>query len=92
MIKNTSKMDDGDRALLLLAGMDGKAGTAIELQESRGQRELVASTSLPTDTSGTDADFIAAGFTFGEPDPGDPLFRPATLPAGCRAAPGRLTP
>ena len=28
------------------------------------------------------AEFEALGFTFGEPDAGDPMFRPATLPAG----------
>lgn len=37
---------------------------------------------LPVQTYGTDADFLALGFTFGEPDPDDPLFRPATLPEG----------
>lgn len=51
-------------------------------QEAVGQRQLVESTSLPTDTAGHDADYLALGFTFGEPDPSDPLFRPATLPDG----------
>lgn len=51
--------------------------------EAAGQRQLVASTSLPTAlSSGTDADFEALGFVFGEPDPSDRLFRPATLPEG----------
>jgi hypothetical protein len=56
----------------------------IEAQEAAGQAELLASTSLPTRIIGgsTDADFEALGFTFGEPNPADPLFRPATLPKG----------
>jgi hypothetical protein len=54
----------------------------ITSQEAAGQRQLVASTSLPTDASGDDAEFLALGFTFGDPDPGDPMFRPVTLPDG----------
>lgn len=61
----------------------GSAGW-ITLQEADGQRQLVTSESLPTDTGGTDTDFVALGFTFGEPIPSDPLFRPATLPKGWR--------
>jgi hypothetical protein len=44
---------------------------------------LVNSTDLPVKmNSGTDADLIALGFTLGEPHASDPMFRPATLPAG----------
>src|SRR5206468_1980936 len=50
--------------------------------ESAGQRQLVDSASLPTDTKGRDGDFAALGFVFGEPDETDPMFRPATLPEG----------
>lgn len=57
-------------------------GTWIEAQEAIGQRELVESTDLPTDTGGRDDEFIALGFTFGEPHASDPLFRPSTLPQG----------
>jgi hypothetical protein len=81
MIENTNT----ERAKMALA-LDALIfpqgdGAAILAQEARGQAQLVASESLPTDTGGHDADFIALGFTFGDPDPGDPLFRPATLPA-----------
>lgn len=54
----------------------------IEDMERRGQQQLLEATTLPTDTRGKDADFIALGFTFGEQVPGDPLFREATLPEG----------
>ena len=56
---------------------------AIEAQEARGQRELVASTKLPTDCR-DDEPMIALGFTFGPADEGDPMFRDATLPEGWR--------
>lgn len=59
-------------------------GPYIERQESQGQRELLTSEDLPTDTNGTDRDFLALGFVFGEPREDDPLFRPATLPHGWR--------
>lgn len=59
-------------------------GGYVEAQEARGQRELVESTDLPTDTGGTDEQFLALGFTFGKPARRDPLFRPATLPHGWR--------
>ncbi len=35
-----------------------------------------------TDTRGTDAEFQALGFAFGDPAQGDPMFRAATLPPG----------
>jgi hypothetical protein len=54
----------------------------ITAQEAAGQRQVVASASLPTDSGGTDAEFLALGFTFGDPSPRDPMFRPATLPEG----------
>ncbi len=61
----------------------GAAEGSIERQEAEGQRELLHSDSLPTD--GSDNPAIAAlGFTFGEPDSADPMFRPATLPDGWR--------
>ena len=59
----------------------------IEGMEAAGQRQMVASncTVLPTDAGATpDREFEALGFTFGEPDPSDPLFRSATLPEGWR--------
>lgn len=63
----------------LLVGMDADG---IYAQERQGQAQVLASTTLPTDTRGRDAEFEALGFTFGEPVSGDPLFREATLPAG----------
>jgi hypothetical protein len=63
----------------LLIGMD--AGGIYE-QERQGQAQVLASTTLPTDTRGRDAEFEALGFTFGAPVAGDPLFREATLPEG----------
>lgn len=54
---------------------------AIEASEARGQAQFVASQSLPTDVRDRKA-FEALGFTFGKPFADDPLFAPATLPAG----------
>lgn len=73
-----------DLNLLLLTGMEngGNVSSFIENQERAGQQQLVRSEMLPTDTSGKDADFEAAGFTFGKPLDDDPMFRPATLPDG----------
>jgi hypothetical protein len=54
---------------------------AIEAQEARGQRELESSTQLPSKGS-DDPAWAKVGVVFGEPTPGDPLFRSVTLPAG----------
>lgn len=54
---------------------------AILAQEARGQRELVASCDLPTDCT-DDAILRAWGFELGQPNPDDPMFRSAVLPAG----------
>jgi hypothetical protein len=62
----------------LFASMDG----GIEQMERAGQRQLVESTALPSDTRGHDAEFEALGFVFGEQVSGDPLFRETTLPEG----------
>lgn len=78
-IENTSRRD---AAIHLLGAMSDGTSGYIEGMEAAGQRQLVASASLPTDSRNHDADFIALGFTFGDPDPNDPLFRPATLPDG----------
>jgi len=60
--------------------MGGNPG-AIEAQEARGQRELESSTQLPAEGS-NDPAWAKMGVIFGDPTPGDPLFRSATLPAG----------
>jgi hypothetical protein len=86
MIRNTSAdMNDPLEAMLMLAEAMGPGGPsgAIEAQEKAGQSQLVHSDRLPTKILHcTEADFLALGFTFGAPDPADPIFRPATLPEG----------
>lgn len=71
---------------------------AIEASEARGQQQLVASESIPTEWGGMfgsteaakkyraerDAILVEMGFELGEPFPDDPLFRPAKLPEGWR--------
>ena len=72
-----------DPYLALASGLaTGSATEFVTAQEKAGQRQLVSSASLPTDTHRTDAEFEALGFVFGDPDPSDPMFRPTTLPAG----------
>jgi hypothetical protein len=61
--------------------MFGGSSSNIEAMEARGQQQLLASCDLPTQGS-DDPEFLRLGFTFGEPHPGDPMFRPATLPKG----------
>lgn len=53
----------------------------IEGQEAAGTTQLVASQYLPVDCDDDEA-LVELGFTFGEPLEADPLFRPATIPAG----------
>lgn len=81
-IENTTQRDP----LLNYAGMLGSGGQTgyVEEMEAAGQRQLVNSDRLPTETSGTDDAFEAVGFVFGTPDRNDPMFRPATLPEGWR--------
>lgn len=84
MIENTSdSMQDPARALLFVATAMGPGGTdgAIQEQERAGQAQLVNSDRLPADLNGDSiSSFEALGFTFGHPDPRDPLFHPAALP------------
>lgn len=60
----------------------GNADSFIERQERDGQRHLVNSDRLPSEIMGVRAEFETLGFVFGDPDPDDPLFMPATLPEG----------
>lgn len=87
-ILNTSDFyGKGPGAYLILAeGMTnhGDPSRAIEEMEANGQAQLVNSDRLPTAARPNDAAFLAVGFTLGDPDPSDVLFRPATLPAGWR--------
>ncbi|MBB2914916.1 hypothetical protein FHS43_006228 [Streptosporangium becharense] len=58
---------------------------AIEAQEAAGGAAMAAGDCevIPVEIlGGTDADLIALGFTLGEIDRSDPLFRQATLPPG----------
>jgi len=84
-IRNTTAAmrDDPAEPLLMLADAmgSGSPSSFIERQEREGQRELVNSDRLPADVRDREQ-FEALGFTFGDPDPGDPLFCPATLPEG----------
>lgn len=80
-IENTQDPNSMDlTAMLLLA--TGDTDTVIRNQEHAGQRQLVHSTFLPTELRSPREEFEALGFTFGEPDPHDPLFTPTTLPDG----------
>lgn len=76
MIENTSKRDP----LLHYIGAESDGITGyITGMEAAGQRQVVTSTKLPTEGS---EGLVALGFTLGEVDPRDPLFREVTLPPG----------
>jgi len=79
----TRRMQDPAERMLFVGESMGRRGLsgAIEAQEKSGQRQLVASELLPA-KHGDDAPWLALGFTFGDPAPGDPLFVHATLPEG----------
>lgn len=86
-IRNTTAdMRDPANALgfLLDSLADGTPSRAIERMEADGQRQLVNSDRLPAQgmDAGGRAPFEALGFTFGNPDPADPMFMSATLPTG----------
>jgi hypothetical protein len=78
MIENTSDRDP----LIHIAGMWGSnhGSRYIQEMEAAGQSQFVHSDRMPVDAPIDKLE--ALGFTFGDPDPADPLFRPATLPAG----------
>lgn len=84
-IRNTTRAmreDPAEPLIALAEGMaTGSASSFIERQERDGQRQLVNSDRLPSQM-GDQAAYEALGFTFGEPDERDPMFRPATLPEG----------
>lgn len=81
MIENTSNRHSLEEAALL-ALATGDLTSVIENQERRGQQQLVHSDRLPTRLNGPREDYEAVGFRFGDPDPSDPMFMPATLPDG----------
>ena len=77
--ENTSDRDPLDH----FAGMLGGSERYITDMEADGQRQIVASTTLPTKSNhSTDEEYVALGFTFGAVVAGDPMFREATLPDG----------
>ncbi len=80
----TARMKDPAHQMgfLLDSLAEGGQSGPIERQERDGQRQLVNSDRLPTDIKGDRGEWEALGFTFGDPDPGDPMFMPATLPEG----------
>lgn len=86
MIDNTTdrfKNNPAEALLLLAAGLTpGGTDRFIGEQEAAGQAQLVHSDRLPTDFHSPREEFEGLGFTFGDPDPGDPMFCPATLPEG----------
>jgi hypothetical protein len=90
-IDNTTRRmqeDPAERLALLAEGMvTGSPGSFIVAQEKAGQQQLVNSDRLPSEFKGDRAEWEAAGFAFGDPDPGDPLFMPATLPEGWKREP-----
>jgi hypothetical protein len=81
MIENTSSRRSKE-AFVVDAMATGDTGAPIEAQEARGQQQLLTSDRMPVDLGGELEAFEALGFTFGTPDPADPLFMPATLPDG----------
>lgn len=90
-IDNTTRgmQEDPAEGLLFLAEAMGPGGSdgAIRALEKRGQQQLVNSDRLPSEFKGDRAEWEALGFTFGDPDPDDPLFMPATLPEGWKREP-----
>lgn len=81
--------DPHAEALLFVAEeMHRPAGTAIQRQEEDGQRQLIGSNVIPTDTGCSDADLQALGFELGTVVDGDPMFRHAVIPDGWTKAPG----
>lgn len=75
---------EAQEMFLLESDVRGSSDPVIEEMESAGQAQVVASDRLPTQILPAEArtEFEKLGFTFGSPDPDDPLFMPATLPAG----------
>src|SRR6266536_284007 len=68
-------------------GTDAAISDYVTGMEAAGQRQLVDSDRVPVQGSldrDLDGELRALGFQFGDPDPDDPLFRPATLPTGWR--------
>jgi hypothetical protein len=84
MIENTSQRSAQhhvmEAEILGLVGSTDPASDYITGMEAAGQRQLVQSDRIPVD--GPDHELLELGFTLGEPDPADPIFRSCTLPEG----------
>lgn len=65
-----------------LAGVFHGTPAGILATEARGQREVLASDTMPVDLGGQRDAFERLGFVFGTAVPGDPLFQYVTLPQG----------
>jgi hypothetical protein len=82
MIENTSNRDP---LLHLLGAMASGNDSYITGMEALGQSQLVHSDRLPSKAPVEEME--ALGFSFGDADPTDPMFRPATLPEGWKKQP-----
>lgn len=69
-----------DQHLNILGIMSEGQGGYIEGMEAQGQRQFVASSTIPTECD--EAALTALGFVLGNKVPGDDLFRYCTLPTG----------
>jgi hypothetical protein len=83
VIENTSTPESREAfglAAIAVAMSGQSTDSLVEAQEKRGQQQLIHSDRLPTVMHDPREAFESVGFTFGEPDPRDRLFAPATLP------------
>lgn len=91
MVDNTSANINEPEALrnfLRAASGSGGLARAVTDQERAGQAQVVVTGQLPARLQGgSQQDFEALGFSFGDMNPGDPLFRSAALPPGWRKVP-----
>jgi hypothetical protein len=91
-VLNTTKLVMENPLYALVGAMDDQArrrpqGSFIEDMEAQGQRELTGQTSkLPTKGSENPA-WAKMGVIYGKPDPSDPVFSGAQLPAGWKLKP-----
>lgn len=82
-VRNTAAEANTNPAARLGMALIFGASESIELEEARGQRELVESESIPTAMRDiTDEQLTAMGFELGPAFEDDQIFRPAKLPPG----------
>ncbi len=90
--KNTARLTPDDALGVVMDALLVGTNDALEFQEAQGQRELVNSTTLPTDMGrvskyNAKAILEAAGVKFGSVVKGDPMFQYVELPAGWKKVP-----